>query len=124
MRDFISCAKAISDGTRIRILKLLGRGELCVCQLMEILAMGQSTVSKHLGILRSAGLVSSRREGTWTFYRLEERAVGKSNLDFLRFIGMALEEDERIREDRDRARAVLKRPLSSLCSIRAVERRG
>ena len=62
--------KALSDETRLRILALLGQGELCVCDLMAILELPQSTVSRHLAYLRHAGLVEDRRQGVWMYYRL------------------------------------------------------
>ncbi len=62
--------KALSDETRLRILALLSRGELCVCDLMAILDLPQSTVSRHLATLRNAELVEDRRQGVWMFYRL------------------------------------------------------
>jgi len=62
--------KVLSDETRLRILALLREGELCVCDLMAILELPQSTVSRHLAYLRNAGLVEDRRQGVWMFYRL------------------------------------------------------
>ncbi|MCP5058206.1 MAG: metalloregulator ArsR/SmtB family transcription factor [bacterium] len=64
--------KTLSDPTRVRILALLAREELAVQELMEVLGMAQSRVSRHLGILREAGLLSDRRDGTFVFYRFEE----------------------------------------------------
>jgi ArsR family transcriptional regulator, arsenate/arsenite/antimonite-responsive transcriptional repressor len=61
--------KALSDETRLRILALLAQGELCVCDLMAILELPQSTVSRHLATLRHAGLVEDRRQGVWMYYR-------------------------------------------------------
>ncbi len=61
--------KTLSDPTRVRILALLEREELAVQELMDVLAMAQSRVSRHLGILREAGLLRDRREGTYVFYR-------------------------------------------------------
>ncbi len=69
--------KALSDETRLRIMGLLLEGELCVCDLMAILELPQSTVSRHLAYLRNAGLVSDRRQGVWMNYRL---AAGGSGL--------------------------------------------
>ena len=60
--------KALSDETRLRIFLLLGRGELCVCQIQVALAMSQAKVSRHLTVLRHAGLVTARREGLWMYY--------------------------------------------------------
>jgi len=63
--------KALGDPVRLRLFQLLaGRDELCVCHLTEALDLPQSTVSRHLGVLRHAGLVQTRREGKWMHYRL------------------------------------------------------
>ncbi|MFA5516649.1 MAG: metalloregulator ArsR/SmtB family transcription factor [Desulfuromonadales bacterium] len=74
MKNLARTFKAISDETRLRILALLTRGELCVCDLMAILDLPQSTVSRHLATLRHAGLVEDRRQGLWMFYRLAATA--------------------------------------------------
>ena len=62
--------KLLSDPTRVRILALLEREELAVQELMDVLGMAQSRVSRHLAILREAGLLRDRRDGTFVFYRL------------------------------------------------------
>jgi ArsR family transcriptional regulator len=72
MDDFAATLKALSDGTRLRILNLLGTGELCVCDLMAVLDMPQSKVSRHLAYLRGAGWVAGRRSGKWMYYRLRD----------------------------------------------------
>lgn len=63
--------KTLTDPTRMRLLLLLEREELAVQELMQVLDMAQSTVSRHLGILREGGLLEDRREGTWVYYRLK-----------------------------------------------------
>lgn len=63
--------KTLADPTRLRLMALLEREELAVHELTEVLDMAQSTVSRHLGILREAGLLSDRREGTYVYYRLK-----------------------------------------------------
>jgi ArsR family transcriptional regulator len=68
--------KTFSDPTRLRILALLEREELAVQELMDILGMAQSRVSRHLAILREAGLLRDRRDGTYVFYRFESAAEG------------------------------------------------
>lgn len=70
MKTVTKLFKALSDETRLRILSLLTAGELCVCDLMEVLQLPQSTVSRHLAYLRSTGLVDDRRQGVWMYYRL------------------------------------------------------
>lgn len=62
--------KAFADPSRLRILHLLTRGERCVCDIMAVLKMGQSKVSRHLSYLRRAGLVNARKEGLWVHYSL------------------------------------------------------
>ena len=62
--------KALADPTRLRLIKLLGDDELCVCSCVEVLKTPQSKVSRHLAYLRRAGLVSARRDGKWIHYRL------------------------------------------------------
>jgi len=62
--------RALADETRLRIIARLSHGELCVCHLQAALELPQPTVSRQLGILRAAGLVEDRREGTWVYYRL------------------------------------------------------
>ncbi len=62
--------RALADPTRLRIVALLVRRDLCVCDLTAVLSLPQSTVSRHMGILKSAGLVSDTRNGKWVHYSL------------------------------------------------------
>jgi ArsR family transcriptional regulator len=62
--------KALADPTRVRILGLLGAGEICVCHIYESLRLPQPLVSRHLAYLRRAGLVDTRKEGLWVYYRM------------------------------------------------------
>jgi ArsR family transcriptional regulator len=75
MERFIKIFKALSDETRLRIYLLLLKGELCVCELVNILNMEQSRISHSLRILKEAGLVNSRREGTWMIYSANPRML-------------------------------------------------
>jgi DNA-binding transcriptional ArsR family regulator len=68
--DAVVVAKALADHTRFRLLMALRRGERCVCQLVTLVGLANATVSKHLLALRTAGLVESRKEGRWMYYRL------------------------------------------------------
>lgn len=70
MRHLVRTTKALADEGRIRILGALKERELCVCQLIELLGLAPSTVSKHLSILRNARLIISRKQGRWMYYRL------------------------------------------------------
>jgi ArsR family transcriptional regulator, arsenate/arsenite/antimonite-responsive transcriptional repressor len=66
----LTVLKALSDETRLRTLLLLSRRELCVCEIVAVLDMPQGKVSRHLSVLRHAGLVVDRREGLWIYYSL------------------------------------------------------
>ena len=66
--------KALSDPNRVRVLKLLEQGELCVCEIQNLLGLAQSTVSKHMKILEEAGLVERNRQGTWIIYSLAQES--------------------------------------------------
>ena len=74
LQDIVRVGKALSDRTRIRILAALGVKDLCVCELTELVGPGQPAVSRHLGILRDAGLVEDVRDGKWVNYRLIDPA--------------------------------------------------
>ena len=116
LNDFMKSSKAISDETRVRILKLLEHRELCVCQLMAILEMGQSTVSKHLGILKTAGLVEVRKDWTWSFYKLSKEGRNTYNRNFLKFLSSVLNDDSLILKDEERLREVIKKDIRILCN--------
>ena len=62
--------RALGDETRLRIVALLAHGELCVCHLEAALGLNQSNASRQLGILKASGIVDSRRDGTWVYYRI------------------------------------------------------
>ncbi len=73
--------QALGDNTRLRLLNLMGDQEICVCYFVEILGVPQSKISRHLAYLRSAGMVSTRREGKWMHYRIATPAnPGAANI--------------------------------------------
>jgi ArsR family transcriptional regulator len=74
MREFIKVMKALSDPNRVKMIKLLQRRVLCVCEIKEALGLAQSTASKHLRILEEAGLITYSKEGLWVNYRLADGA--------------------------------------------------
>ena len=85
VRPLTRLFRALGDETRVRIVALLSHGELCVCHLEKALELSQPNVSRQLGILRAAGVVEGRREGTWMYYALapQEHAAVKAMLDTL-----------------------------------------
>jgi ArsR family transcriptional regulator, arsenate/arsenite/antimonite-responsive transcriptional repressor len=76
MKTTAQLFKALGDETRLRIITLLlGGRELCVCDIMAVLELPQSTVSRHLSYLRNTGLVEDRRQGIWMYYRISRAAT-------------------------------------------------
>ncbi|MBI5076552.1 MAG: metalloregulator ArsR/SmtB family transcription factor [Nitrospirae bacterium] len=80
MRDLLIIFKALSDETRLRIIKLLERGELCVCDIVAALDMVQPKVSFHLAALKDAGFIKDRKQGRWTHYSLDDSDFFKRSL--------------------------------------------
>ncbi|HEY3856066.1 MAG TPA: metalloregulator ArsR/SmtB family transcription factor [Verrucomicrobiae bacterium] len=74
MKELVLTANAFADPSRVRILMALREGELCVCELCDALAITQSTLSTHLQVIRSAGLVSARKQGKWMYYAIAPNA--------------------------------------------------
>lgn len=99
---FESVGRAISDRNRIRILKMLEPGELCVCQITAILGLAPASASKHLSLLRMAGLLTHRKDGRWVYYRLSAHPNNPYAPAVLEMMGASLEEDPIIVEDRRR----------------------
>jgi len=74
MQDTLAITKALSDGNRLRVLMTLTHhNELCVCQIIELLALAPATVSRHMSVMQNARLVESRKKGKWVYYRLPDR---------------------------------------------------
>jgi len=92
--------KALADSNRLRILAVLRWGELCVCQLMGILGLSQSTVSKHLAILKEAGLLTEQQRGKRTFYILPEDFPSPWVSTVVRAVLDALQDHPEMAEDR------------------------
>ena len=72
MKEFIRVMKALSDPTRVKIVKILEKRMMCVCELQAALGAAQSTASKHLKILEDAGLVDAHKDGLWVNYTLAD----------------------------------------------------
>jgi DNA-binding transcriptional ArsR family regulator len=74
-RELETCFSALGDATRLKMLKLMSDEELCACEVMAALELTQPTTSHHLGILERAGLLTSRRNGKWVFYKISNSKV-------------------------------------------------
>jgi ArsR family transcriptional regulator len=100
----LKCLKAVADENRARILMLLLKGELSVCELMAILRVSQPLVSRHLSILKEAGLVRNRREGKLHMYSVTDEALSGGKMGFIRLLSDGLKDDKTAAHDRLRLR--------------------
>jgi ArsR family transcriptional regulator len=114
MFQFMTVIKALADANRVRILCALLGQELCVCQIIEMLGLAPSTVSKHLSILRQARLLEDRKEGRWMYYRHPDRpsALVKKVVALLK---ASLADDEQMQADRDQVENILCIEKGELC---------
>ncbi|HUI92178.1 MAG TPA: metalloregulator ArsR/SmtB family transcription factor [Chitinivibrionales bacterium] len=119
MKEMITIAKALSDANRVRTLFALRKGELCVCRIIELLGLAPSTVSKHMTVLKHAGLVNSRKEKRWIYYRLPE-ALQKTPVihGVLDWLFISLTKDNQIIEDGKKLSKILQRSPEYLCKKR------
>ena len=115
MREFFNITQALSDATRVRTLLALRTGELCVCQITEFCRLAASTVSKHLSVLYQAGLVESRKEGRWIYYRLPGKDAPPVVREAIDWVEKSLAGHPQIREDARKLRQLLKEDPSDLC---------
>ncbi len=88
--------KALSDPSRIKIIKMLQHRNLCVCEIQTALKFAQSTTSKHLQILEDAGLITSTKDGRWVNYRIADGADNSYAASLIENLRHWLDEDEEI----------------------------
>jgi ArsR family transcriptional regulator, arsenate/arsenite/antimonite-responsive transcriptional repressor len=115
MRDLMAVLKALADEHRVRILAALGPKELCVCQIVELLGLAPSTVSKHMAILKQARLVDSRKEGRWMFYRVAEDEASLEAQEMTSLVSRLLADNSQTLADAKRLRQILKMDRDALC---------
>ena len=107
MEHVITIARALSDENRVRALLSLGDKEVCVCQLIELLQLAPSTVSKHMSILRQAGLVIGRKKGRWMYYRLPGQSSAPIVQQALQWVRQAASGDHQILVDAEQMKMIL-----------------
>ena len=115
MRDFMNITKALADDNRVRTLLALRRGELCVCQITELFGLAPSTISKHLSILSQAGLVDSRKDGRWIYYKLPGKDAPVAVREAIDWIEKSLADNPRVAEDKLVLKKILKQDPAELC---------
>lgn len=117
--DIATIAQALADENRVRALMALRKQELCVCQLICLLDLAPSTVSKHMTILKQAGLVEARKTARWVYYRLAETPDRSEITIALRWVLDSLARASETRADDRRLREILAMELDEICcSIR------
>ncbi len=98
--EYMNITRALSDANRVRILIALDGKELCVCQIIDMLGLSPSTVSKHLSILRNARLITGRKEGRWMYYRHTDFSGSEAAADAIDWTLRCLGDDAQISRDR------------------------
>jgi ArsR family transcriptional regulator, arsenate/arsenite/antimonite-responsive transcriptional repressor len=119
MRQFMEVAKALAEENRIRILWLLKEHELCVCQILEVLELAPSTVSKHLSVLHHAKLLESTKKGRWVYYRIAGEETPVEVRSALAWVYTALVNNTQMQLDAKRLMQVLSMELEVLCKRQA-----
>jgi len=99
LKDLVKSFKAMSDPIRVRILKLLEKKRMCVCELTAVLKIGQSNVSHHLKVLKEAGLVNDKKDGLWIDYELSRGEYNRYAPEILKTISKVLNDNPEILED-------------------------
>jgi ArsR family transcriptional regulator len=106
MRDLMLVLKAVADKNRMRILKMLEKKNMCVCELAAVLGITQPSVSKHLGILKNAGLIQDERSGQWIEYSICSSRINEYAPGLQASVKKWLNEDPLIKGDCDKAKTL------------------
>ncbi len=105
--------KALSDKSRLRILKMLQKKSLCVCEITDILKLATSTVSNHLSILKEAGLIIDEKDKKWINYKIQPNPENPEVASVLMSLHLLLEEDEMVKKDKELIKNVDREVLCS-----------
>jgi ArsR family transcriptional regulator len=120
MREFLAVVSALSDPNRLRLLLSLQGREQCVCNLVDFIGLADSTVSKHMSILRQAGLVDSRKQGRWVYYRLADGDASPFARQMLELTGEHLRGDKIISSDGIRMAEIVRQNADTKCQHESV----
>jgi ArsR family transcriptional regulator len=115
LKIYLKVMKALADGNRVKIIKLLQVRELCVCELRAALGLAQPSVSKHLRILEEAGLVERRKDGPWVNYRLPSAADSMYASQMQVIIRQWLNDDQEIHHLMQQAAIIDRCEISNRC---------
>jgi len=119
MDRMLSITKALADGNRLRVVMTLkGCGELCVCQITEMLKLATPTVSRHMSVLQQAGLVKSRKDSRWVYYRLSETFPPL----LMQWLEDGLVDSKDMARDKEKINSILADGLDWLCQTQKKRR--
>lgn len=114
----INMLKALSDRNRLRTFMVLLEGELCVCQIVELLQLAPSTVSKHLSVLNQSGLLGSYKKGRWVYYHISKYALENQN-ELVDSLATMLKDDPQVISDLKNLQEILKTDPEQLCKMQS-----
>ena len=115
VREFLLVTKALADENRLRAICVLAGRELCLCQIVELLGLAPSTVSKHMSILHAARLVESRKKGRWVYFRLAGDDAPPEAREALDWALKHMRRTSEAKEDAQRLKQILKMDPEELC---------
>lgn len=114
LANTVDVLKALAHPVRLRLVAMMRRGELCVCQMTAVLELAASTVSAHLADLKRAGLVEERKAGRWVFHRL---AVDGAAASHLGPVWKSITHDPQVESDARVLRELRRVPVEELCRV-------
>jgi DNA-binding transcriptional ArsR family regulator len=120
MESFLAITRALSDENRVRALLALGDQEVCVCQLIELLKLAPSTVSKHMSILKQARLVKGQKRGRWMYYRKAGSDAPSEVRLALEWIDSCLHRSSKIKQDQNQLKTITRLDRHELCRRQAL----
>ncbi len=124
LRNTERVMKAAADGTRLRILNILAGGPLCVCEIVEAIGLSQSTVSRHLSILKGAGLIEDEKRGKWAYYMLSLNARDSLTTGVLALVLDEAKRDSSARKELRALHRIRCGPASGSCPTASTRRNG
>ncbi len=116
MKETLLITKALADESRLRILMMVSEREVCVCQIVEVLGTAVSTISKHLSILKTAGLIESRKQGRWVYYHMPEHPSVKVRTA-ISWVAESLEGSDCITQDRKKGTVVCSQEPETIARV-------
>ena len=117
MQQMISITKAMADESRLRVLCWLRDGELCLCQIVAMLSLAPSTVSRHMAVLQQCGLVVSRKDGRWVYYHFPGRSATTQIKETHKWLKRVMADDPALQADLKKLTKIRSQDPSQLCEI-------